>query len=75
MQKNFRITVDGRSYNVVVEDRIPKGTELVGTSPQAELSGKRLVWNHEVLKPNEEKKISIKVIPKQEGPIGSVARV
>ncbi len=66
-------TVD--AHNVVIEDRIPKGSELVGTSPQAELSGKRLIWNHLILKPNEEKKISIKVIPKQEGPIGSVARV
>ncbi|HEY0982021.1 hypothetical protein [Schlesneria sp.] len=63
------------AHNVVVEDRIPKGTELMGTSPRAELVGKRLIWNELVLKPNEEKKISIKVIPKQEGPIGSVARL
>ena len=66
-------TVD--ALNVVIEDRIPKGTELLGTSPRAELVGKRLIWNELVLKPNEEKKISIKVVPKQEGPIGSVARV
>lgn len=66
-------TVD--AHNVVVEDRIPKGTELQGTSPQAELAGKRLIWNHLILKPNEEKRISIKVIPKTEGPVGSVARV
>ena len=63
------------AHNVVIEDRIPKGTELKGTSPQAELSGKRLIWNHPLLRPNEEKKISIKVVPQQEGPIGSVARV
>ena len=63
------------AHNVVIEDRIPKGTELLGTSPRAELVGKRLIWNEPALKPNEEKKISIKVIPKQEGPIGSVARV
>ncbi len=63
------------AHNVVVEDRIPKGTELKGTSPQAELSGKRLIWNHPLLRPNEEKKISIKVVPHQEGPIGSVARI
>lgn len=66
-------TVD--AHNVVIEDRIPKGTELLGTAPQAELSGKRLIWNQLVLKPNEEKKISIKVVPKHEGPVGSVARV
>ena len=66
-------TID--AHNIVIEDRIPKGTELQGTSPQAELAGKRLIWNQKLLKPNEEKKFSIKVIPKQEGPIGSVARV
>ena len=63
------------AHNVVIEDRIPKGSELLGTSPRAELVGKRLIWNEPALKPNEEKKISIKVVPKQEGPIGSVARV
>ena len=63
------------AHNVVIEDRIPKGTELQGTSPQAELTGKKLIWNQLVLKPNEENRISIKVIPRQEGPVGSVARV
>lgn len=63
------------AHHVVIEDRIPKGTELLGTSPRAELVGKTLIWNEPVLRPNEEKKISIKVVPKQEGPIGSVARV
>jgi uncharacterized repeat protein (TIGR01451 family) len=63
------------AHNVIIEDRIPKGAELKGTSPQAELSGRRLIWNQPLLKPNEEKKISIKVIPTQEGSIGSVARV
>ena len=63
------------AHNVVIEDRIPKGTELLGTSPRAELVGKTLIWKEQVLRPNEEKKISIKVVPKQEGPIGSVARV
>lgn len=63
------------AHHVVIEDRIPKGTELLGTSPRAELVGKDLIWKEPVLRPNEEKRISIKVIPKQEGPIGSVARV
>jgi uncharacterized repeat protein (TIGR01451 family) len=60
---------------VVVEDRIPKGTELTGTAPRAEMIDKKLVWRIGTLKPNEEKKISIRVIPRQEGSIGSVARV
>src|SRR5207302_158852 len=63
------------AHNVVIEDRIPKGTKLQGTHPQAEYSGKNLIWNQPLLRPNEEKKISIKVIPQQEGPVGSVARV
>ena len=63
------------AHHIVIEDRIPKGTELLGTSPRAELVGKTLVWKEEILRPNEQKKISIQVVPKQEGPIGSVARV
>lgn len=62
--------------NVVVEDRIPKGSRLVGTAPQAEMVEKRLVWRKiGTLQPGEERKISIKVIPEEEGPIGSVAKV
>ena len=61
--------------HVVLEDRIPKGTELTGTSPRAEMVDKKLIWRIGTLKPNEVRKISIKLIPRQEGPIGSVARV
>ena len=60
---------------VVLEDRIPKGTELTGTSPRAEMVDKKLIWRIGTMKPNEVRKISIKLIPRQEGPIGSVARV
>ncbi len=61
---------------VTVEDRIPKGTRLVGTAPQAEMIDKRLVWRKlGTLQPGEERKISIKVIPEEAGPIGSVAKV
>lgn len=63
------------AHHVVVEDRIPKGTELTGTAPRAEMVDKKLIWRIGTMKPNEEKKISIRVIPRQEGPIGSVARV
>ena len=64
------------AHHVVVEDRIPKGTELAGgTSPRAELVDKKLIWRIGTMKPNEERKISIQVIPRQEGSIGSVARV
>ena len=68
--------VGGSDANqVVVEDRIPKGTELTGTAPKAEMIDKKLIWRIGTLKPNEVRKISIRLIPRQEGPIGSVARV
>jgi uncharacterized repeat protein (TIGR01451 family) len=60
---------------VTVEDRIPKGTRLVGTAPRAELVEKRLTWKLGTIPPGEERKIAIKVIPEEEGAIGSVARV
>ncbi len=63
------------AHDVVVEDRIPKGTKLSGTIPRAELTGKRLVWRIGNLGPNEQRKISIRVIPLEAGEIGSVATV
>ena len=67
-------TVD--AHNVVIEDRIPKGAELQRHVASSGTLGGAFDPQHQpLLKPNEEKKISIKVIPKQEGPIGSVARV
>jgi uncharacterized repeat protein (TIGR01451 family) len=63
------------AHQVTVEDRIPRGTTLEGTSPRAEMVDKRLIWKLGTLKPDEQKKISIKVIPHEQGPIGSVAKV
>lgn len=63
------------AQQVVVEDRIPKGTQMTGSLPRADIFEKRLMWKLGTLKPNEEKKISIRLIPLQEGSIGSVARV
>lgn len=60
---------------VTVEDRIPRGSRLIGTAPRAELSDKRLFWRRPVLAPGEEWRIAIKVVPEEEGPIGSVAKV
>jgi uncharacterized repeat protein (TIGR01451 family) len=61
--------------DVVVEDRIPKGTKLSGTIPRAELSGKKLIWRIGTLGGGEQRKISIRVIPQEAGEIGSVATV
>ncbi|HET6424427.1 MAG TPA: hypothetical protein VFG20_12130, partial [Planctomycetaceae bacterium] len=60
---------------VQIEDRIPRGSRLVGTAPRAEMHDKRLMWKLGTLQPNEERKISIKVVPEEEGTIGSVAKV
>jgi uncharacterized repeat protein (TIGR01451 family) len=61
--------------DVVVEDRIPKGTKLSGTIPRAELTGKKLIWRLGTLAAGEQRKISIRVIPQEAGEIGSVATV
>ena len=61
--------------DVVVEDRIPKGTKLTGTIPRAELVDGRLVWRLGKLEPGRQSKISVRVIPIEEGQIGSVATV
>lgn len=69
-------TGNAEARHVTVEDRIPKGAKCTGTSPQAELvDDTRLIWKLDILRPGEEKKISIRVIPTEEGPIGSVAKV
>lgn len=60
---------------VVVEDTVPKGCDLVGTIPQAELSGSKLSWKLGRLVAGDNKKILIKVVPKSEGEIGSIATV
>jgi uncharacterized repeat protein (TIGR01451 family) len=63
------------AHDVVIEDRIPKGTKLSGTIPRAELSGKKLIWRLGTMRPSDEQKISIKVTPVEAGEIGSVATV
>jgi uncharacterized repeat protein (TIGR01451 family) len=63
------------AHEVIVEDQVPKGTELTGTIPRGEMANDRLLWRLGVLGPGEEKKIAVRVIPTQEGQIGSVAKV
>ncbi|MEZ6045479.1 MAG: hypothetical protein R3C11_07830 [Planctomycetaceae bacterium] len=63
--------------NVVVDDRIPRGTKLMGTKPQAQLDPetKKLVWELGDLPAGEEVKIAVRVEPTSEGEIGSVSTV
>lgn len=63
------------ALSVMVEDRIPRGTRLEGTIPQAVLTNDKLKWDLGKLAPGEERMIQLKVIPLEAGDIGSVATV
>lgn len=75
----YQIVINNRgeaaASQVVVEDHVPKGARLVGTSPQAELIGSKLLWRLGALPAGEHRIIKVKVLPVQEGEIGSVATV
>ncbi|HEX6987385.1 MAG TPA: hypothetical protein VF170_18550, partial [Planctomycetaceae bacterium] len=66
---------DSPAHEVTVSDVIPKGTELQGSIPRAEMAGKMLVWRLETLAPGKSKSIKVKVLPIEAGPVGSVATV
>ncbi|MBL8851190.1 MAG: DUF11 domain-containing protein, partial [Planctomycetaceae bacterium] len=63
------------AHDVIVEDRIPRGTTLEGSIPQAELTDRKLIWQLGHMEPGDEKTIRIKVVPTEAGEIGSVATV
>lgn len=63
------------AHQVVIEDQIPKGTKLSGTIPRAQLKDKKLIWRLGTFAPGDEKKIKVKVIPVDEGDIGSITTV
>ncbi len=62
--------------NVVVRDEVPQGTRLIESTPQASVGeNEALYWQVGVLRPGEEKTVSMQVMPVGEGEIGSVATV
>lgn len=65
------------AYNVEVEDRIPKGSRLEGTNPQAEMpdGSKKLVWRFDAVGPGETKSLKVRIVPVEPGKIGSIATV
>ena len=68
----------GRSVakNVTITDRIPQGTRLLSTIPEADVSPNgELRWSVGNLDPNAQWIIEMKVLPLREGEIGSVASV
>ncbi|MFZ1932527.1 MAG: hypothetical protein WCB27_26350 [Thermoguttaceae bacterium] len=76
----FRVTVRNTgsipACEVEVYDQVPRGARLVATMPQAKrgLRGE-LVWTLGTIKPGEETKVEMQVVPTAEGEIGSVATV
>ena len=60
---------------VIVEDTIPKGAKLTGTIPRGEMADSRLIWRLGEIPPGKEKKIAVRLIPTQEGQIGSMVKV
>ena len=75
----IRLTNTGSSpaTNVVVEDRIPRGSKLMGTNPVAEMpeSSKSLIWRFESIAPGQTELMKIRVEPTQAGSIGSISTV
>jgi len=62
--------------NVTITDRVPQGTRLISTIPEAALSPDgELRWSVGNLDPKVQLVIEMKVLPLREGEIGSVASV
>lgn len=53
--------------NVLVEAYFPRGMKLVGAEPQPTQSGDHLVWEIPALMAGEKRKISVTVVPSQQG--------
>jgi len=62
--------------NVIITDRVPQGTRLLSTIPDATVSPNgELVWSLHNFDPNAKTIMEMKVLPLREGEIGSVATV
>ena len=62
--------------NVTITDRVPQGTRLLSTIPDADvLPSGELRWSVGNLDPNAQLIIEMKIVPVREGEIGSVASV
>jgi uncharacterized repeat protein (TIGR01451 family) len=61
--------------DVTIRDEVPKGTQLVSTSPEAQANGSELAWQLGKLSPGEDRTVEMQVMPKAEGELGSVATV
>jgi uncharacterized repeat protein (TIGR01451 family) len=76
----FRVTVRNNgpapASEVEVYDQVPKGTKLLGTTPQARRGPRgEIIWTLGTIRPGEEAKVEMQLMPTAEGEIGSVATV
>lgn len=64
------------AHGVQVFDKVPQGTRLLGTKPQASAgTAGAIVWALGTLQPGDEKTLELQLMPEEEGEIGSVASV
>jgi len=72
----LRNTGSVTAHGVEVRDEVPKGTQLISTTPQASRTeGGELIWELGTLKPGDETTLEVQLLPVSEGEIGSVASV
>lgn len=75
-QVKVRNTGATPAQNVEVRDQVPRGTQLVATTPRASQTPRgELLWSLGPLRPGEEASVEMEVLPTAEGEIGSVASV
>lgn len=63
------------AQSVVINDEVPLGTKLVGTSPRANVSASQVKWDLGTLSVGEERIVEMELMPTDEGELGSVATV
>lgn len=64
------------AQGVEIYEQVPQGTQLKSANPPAtQVEGGEVVWAIGALRPGEETKVSLEVLPLVEGEIGSVATV
>ena len=64
------------AHGIIVVDQVPRGTRLLETTPQAQLTPDgRLTWRLGSLEPGASERITMRLMPETEGEIGSVAQV
>ena len=73
----YEITVankgDAAAADLVVQDAVPAGTQLVSASNGGKLVGGKVVWNLGTLAPNRSQKLSVTVMASQAGTIKNSA--